>query len=366
MEEHQLALNKAKIQLMSRKDTVFFTTVLFSLVHLWDDTLPTAGTNGKSIRFNPTFFMSLDQEERLFLLLHETLHVAFIHMARLNDRDHVRWNAAADYVINSLLIERGFKMPSMGLYDPQYKDMNTEEVYALLPTMDPSEVPMMDLLAPPEDCPDIQEAVKDILVRASIQSRQQNDKIGTIPGEIQIYLDNLLNPKLPWNRIFHKYINVLAKSDYSYRKPNRRFLPEHYLPSLSNTALMDIAWGIDMSGSVQDAETTVFVSEMTSIFKMLKPEKMTLVQFDTDIKDVSVLKNIQDLRNTKFTGRGGTQIDPLMQWALSNKPQLLVIFTDGHFHAASADLEPKCPVIWVIHNNPKFTASFGKVIHYTI
>lgn len=366
MEEHQLAINKAKIQLMSRKDTVFFTTVLFSLVHIWDDTIPTACTNGKEIRFNPAFFMSLSPEERLFLLLHETLHVALIHMSRLKERDHRRWNAAADYVINAMLIERGFKMPTDGLYDPQYTGMHTEEVYALLEDKDPIKLPMMDLSPPPEDCPDIQEAITDILVRASIQSRQQGDTIGTIPGEIQVYINNLLSPKLPWQRIFQKYMSSIARSDYSFRKPNRRYLPKHYLPSLYNDALMDVAWGIDMSGSVEDHETTVFVSEMSSIFKMLKPEKMTLIQFDTEIKDVKDIKTLQALRNTRFTGRGGTDIKPLMQWAIDHKPQLLVVFTDGHFHAAPKHYKPKCPVIWVIHNNKRFTAPFGKVIHYEI
>ena len=79
----QQALNKAKIELMRRPDSVFFITVCFSLKHIWDSSIKTAATNGIDIKFNPGFFMSLTAEERLFLLLHETCHVAYQHMCRL-------------------------------------------------------------------------------------------------------------------------------------------------------------------------------------------------------------------------------------------------------------------------------------------
>src|SRR4030095_8835742 len=129
MLDHHQALSKAKINLMARPDSAFFTTICFSLMHVWDDRIPAACTNGKVIRFNLQFFMDLNPEERIFLLLHETLHVAYFHMDRLQTRNAGRWNVAADHVINLQLIERGFKMPSMGLADPQYKGMSTEEVY---------------------------------------------------------------------------------------------------------------------------------------------------------------------------------------------------------------------------------------------
>lgn len=367
MEAHQLALNKAKIQLMTRPDSTFFTTVLFSLVHIWDNSLSTAATNGKYIKYNTEFFMSLDEEERLFLLLHETLHVVLMHMCRLGERDHSKWNKAADYVINALLISLGYKMPSMGLYDPQYIGMSTEEVYKLLPDDDPQDCPWPDLEAPSEEIIEkVNEAIKEILIRAAIQSKMAEDKPGTIPGEVQIFLDNLLTPKLPWHRILKKDLNSLAKHDYSFRRPNRRFQPDHYLPSMYSETLVDVAVGTDTSGSVSDYDYSTIITETASIFKTVKPKKLTLIQFDTKIKDVSVLKSIHDLRSVKFEGRGGTDIHPLLDWAVINKPQLLLIFTDGHFKFKSELPIIKSKIIWLIHNNNKFKAPFGKVIHYEI
>ena len=46
MKNLQRALDKAKIALMSKPDSTSFTTVCFSLKHVWDDTITTAATNG--------------------------------------------------------------------------------------------------------------------------------------------------------------------------------------------------------------------------------------------------------------------------------------------------------------------------------
>ena len=359
---YQTALNKAKIQLMSREDSAFFTTVCFSLKHSFNESIKTADTNGREIRFNPDFFMGLTPEERIFLLLHETMHVAFLHMDRLASRDHSKWNVAADHVINLMLKERGFKMPACGLADSQYIGMGTEEVYNLLPPQEPR--PDNDLVegdGPPED---LQQEVQDILVRASIQSKMQNDRPGSIPGEIELFLNRLLKPKLPWNRILQKYLHALSKDDYSFRKPNRRFFPNHYLPSLYSEKVVDIGIAVDISGSVSTEEFTRFISEIHSILRMMKPDKISLIQFDTKIHSVDIVRDVFDLSRVHFKGRGGTHISPVIDWANKNKPHLLLVFTDGGFDFY--DDMTKVPVVWLIHENPQFTSEFGKVIHYEI
>lgn len=363
--DHQTALNKAKIALMSHPDSTFFTTVCFSLKHIWDENIPTACTNGVEIRFNPTFFMGLTVEQRVFLLLHESMHVAFLHMERLMDRIPGKWNIAADHVINLMLIARGFKMPPGGLADEQYKDMSTEEVYKLLPDEEQMSSDQMDLLPPPEEIEDFHSQVEEILVRAAVQARMAGDTPGSIPGEIEIFLDKLLKPKLPWQRILQKYLTALAKNDYTFKTPNRRFFPRYHLPSLHSENLTHIAIAVDASGSVSDHDFNVFITEVSSILRMMHPEKITLIQFDTKIKSVDEVRSIRELSKLKFTGRGGTNITEVMNWTQKNKPQLMLMFSDGHFHFHPTH-KVKSPVLWLIHNHAKFTAPFGKVIHYKI
>ena len=362
--EIQKAYDKAKIGLMSRADSAFFTTILFSLKLVWDWIHPTAATDGSSIRVSPKFFMSLNPEERIFLLIHEAMHVALLHMTRLGDRHHVKWNIACDHYINLMLIERGFKMPKNGLADSRYVGLSSDEIYARLPDPPPNDPFQMDLEPPKQPPEELTQEVEDILIRAAIQSKMQCDKAGTIPGDIEIFLNKLLNPKLPWQRILQKYIQNLSKHDYSWRKLNRRFFPGHYLPSMFSEKLMDIAIAVDASGSVSDDDFKVFVSETHGILKMMKPDKITLIQFDRNIKSVDEIKSIRDLMNVKFIGRGGTSIEPVMNWAETNKPKLLLVFTDGEFYFNRDDY--KTNTVFVIHNNQRFESPYGKVIHYEI
>lgn len=370
-EAHDQALSKAKIQLMARPDSAFFTTLCFSLKHRFDEDAGTAYTDGLEVVYAPKFFMSLSPAEQLFLMLHETLHVALLHTvvfeAGLNAD---RANIAQDHVINLMLIEAGFKMPACGYADPQYTGMHWRQVYDLLPTS--CGKPMMADVRPgkPGDgaakakAEALTREVQDILVRAAIQSKAAGDKPGTIPGDIQIFLNGLLNPKLPWNKLLQKYLRVFDKSDYTFRRPNRRFFPEWHMPTLHGEKLMDLAIAVDISGSVSDADFHTFVSEIASIFRMMKPGKITLLQFDTQIKSVDQLKNLGDLLKTKFAGRGGTAIEPVLAWAKENKPELLMVFTDGEFrfHQPHTNTE----IVWLIHNNKQFNPPFGKTIHYEI
>lgn len=362
---HVQALNKAKIALMSKPDSAFFTTICFSLKHVWDDAIPTAATDGRTIFFSPKFFMGLTVQEQVFLLIHETMHVAYLHMARVQPgMNKAKANAAMDYVINLQLVDRGFTMPKCGLLDQAYAGMCWEEVYKLLP--DVPAVPWDDLIVgEPGAAEALSNEVQDILIRASIQSKMGGDKPGTIPGDIQVFLDNLLDPKLPWNRILQKYLNQFDKSDYSWRKPSRRFFPQHYMPSLYGQKLMNLVIAVDISGSVSDHDFKVFVTEVHQILRMMKPEKITLIQFDTQLQHVDEVRSVQELLSLQFTGRGGTLIHPVMDWAEEKKPQLLLVFSDGEFSMPRT--KPRhSEVLWLIHNNAGFAPPFGKTIHYHI
>ena len=374
LEEATLALNKAKISLMQTPNSVFFVTLCFSLTHVFDDSVATASTNGRRVKYNIKFFMGLTHPQRVFLLLHETLHCAYLHMLRLEGKKMPDWNYATDYVINLQLVGRGFAMIPGGLLDFAYKGMNAEQVYALLPTNPvPPKMQMDDLdesdegsdgTGQPGDAQGLEEDMKDILIRAQMQSKMSDDKPGTIPGELEVYINSLVSPKLPWQRILSRYFRQFNKSDYSFKKPNRRFMPKAILPSLQGTTLSELVIAMDTSGSVSDKDFTYFVSELYAILRMFKPKKMTLVRFDTQITEISDVSTVNELKNTVFTGRGGTDPTEVIKWINEKKPKVTLIFTDGEFNELG--VSTKHPVIWLIHNNPDFVAPFGTAIHYEL
>lgn len=370
------ALNKAKIQLMSKPDTTFFTTVCFSLKHLWDFTVPTACTDGREIRYNPDFFMKQGPDEQLGLLLHETYHVVLGHMTRLAGRCPFKWNMAADYAINQMITDRGFKIPKGGLLDEKYRGMTAEQIYDLLPDPPkdestihfemPTDGPAENGIATPVPVEVVEREIQDILVRAKIQSEIAGDAPGSIPGEIELFISNLLKPKIPFAQLLRRYFNGFAKTDYAWTHPNRRYFPDHILPSLYGESMGHVAFAADASGSVSDADFQRIISEVGGVIKKVKPDLISLVTFDTHIRQVDELSTLTELKNIKFTGRGGTRIGPTIQWALENKPKVMVVFTDGYFTFPEDLPSVKVPFLWIIHDNPGFKAPFGRVIHYEV
>jgi predicted metal-dependent peptidase len=361
MEEQNRALSKAKIALMKSPDTMFYAVIAYSLIHEFDEGIPTACTNGTRVRYNPEFFMSLSPNERVFLITHETMHVAYMHMDRLNTRDTRIWNMAADYVINLQLVNVGMHMPKNGLLNVAYADMSTEQVYdLLLKNAEHIKLPMMDL--EPSDNPDLVKQVDDILIQAAIKAKQAGAKPGAIPKDFEVYLEKLLNPTLPWNRILAKYVNALAKTDYSYKKPNRRHLP-NYLPSLQGESLGELVVAIDASGSVSDTDFASYITEIHSLFKSVKPSKITIIGFDTKIRHKTTVTSLFDIANLKFKARGGTSIVEVIDYINKAKSAIRLIFTDGEFHWE--DTYSKLPLIWLINNNKSFMPKYGKAIHFT-
>lgn len=375
-EEARKALDKAKIQLMASPDTTFFTTVCLSLRHIWDWSVPTACTNGQWIRYNPDFFLKCSPKQQVGLLLHETYHVVYQHMTRLGERDLLKWNLATDFVINLPIIERGFELPNGALIDKQYRGMSSEEVYNLLPTPGPEEVEVHFVMGElgdggddegtmsPEAIEEIKNEIDNILIRAKLQSEIAGDKPGSIPGEIEFYINRLLKPRLPTAAILRRFLYARAKEDFSWQKPNRRFFPKHYLPSLYSESLGHIAVCVDASGSVDDSQFHRMVSEVGGILRQMKPKKISLVTFDTQIRSVDEVTNLKELINVKFTGRGGTAIEPVLEWCNEFQPKVVLIFTDGGFYFRQEDLKPKIPIAWLINDNPNWKAPFGRVVHY--
>jgi len=367
------AMSKAKVGLMARHSSVFITTILFSLKLEITEEIPTAAVDGANLYINPVWFLAITPKQRMGLLAHESWHVAFDHISRGANMDHERFNEAADHVINLMLKSKGYDLPDGGLWDDKYTDMSTEQVYQLLPVKPKDQNPpppspgdwtgdLMPLKASDPDKAAKQAAMKDIVVKASTQSKMSGDDPGSIPGEIAIAIHELLNPKLSWQTILQNYMSAFSKNDYSYRKPNRRYMPEFYLPSLFSENLDEIAVAVDTSGSVSDKEFTAFLTEINDIKEKLNPSLTTIIDFDTQVNNVHSLSADEDVNSVSFTGRGGTNLQPVFDHYNKTKPTVLIVFSDLYCQQITED--PGYPVVWVVINNENAQVSFGEKIDY--
>lgn len=352
----------AKVDLFA-KQNAFICSVFCSLKHSWDSSFPTAATDGTSLKINPDFFMGLSRPMRVTVLAHETWHVVLKHMTRRGHREPQVWNWACDYAINNMLAEHGYIFEE-GLVAPIYKDMSAEQIYEELikSGKQPKKSLGNDLVLPPsgQQQQQVEQQVDSILIRATMAAKAAG-QAGNIPGSVSAYLQDLLYPKLPWNVILFNYVNEMTKNDYSWSKPNKRFMPQVYLPTLNDTGLDHIVFFTDISGSVTDEQFTVYISEIAAIKEQLKPKKLTIVTFDTRIQDVHELEDEDDIRRLQFTGRGGTSLVCVSKWIEEHKPNLAVVFSD--LDCSPMENKPSSDLIWVCLDNPGKTVPFGHLIH---
>jgi predicted metal-dependent peptidase len=373
------SMDKAKIKLLMMPNTVFITSVLFSLRIKWTDVFPngetndTAGVDGRTIFINPDFWLSLSVPLQIALLCHETWHVAFNHMFRsqaggFNPKKH---NRAADYVINIMLKDAGFTIGSDWLCGPQFRGMSTTEVYNLLPDEPDDNQPgkgkgMGNDIMPPSsgaEAETIKREIEDILIKASMQSRMENDEAGTIPGGIQIEIDALLNPKLDWKTILQNYFSAFAKNEYTFKRPNRRYAGQDFImPSLHSECLGEIAIAVDTSGSVSDDVFRTFLTEINDIKEKLNPLLTTIIDFDTQITHIHKIGPDESIRALPFSGRGGTDLHPVFEHYEKEHPIVLIVFSD--LWCGQIEDDPGYPVVWICTDNEQAEVNFGELIHY--
>ncbi len=366
---------------MTRPNSVFLSTVLFNLQTSFNEGVPTAGTNGLQMYLNPDWFVSLNEEQRVGLLCHEVMHVVWNHMERGKNLDRKRYNIAGDHVINLQLLGDGFQLPEDGHWDKRFKGMSTRAVYDKLPASPP---PPKGASAPgkgkskgdptsgtgdiifnegPPD-PGKEVTIQNIVMKAITQAEMAGgNEAGSIPADIRRMIDKLINPVLPWQTLLANYMNSYAKDDYSWRRPNRRFMPEFYLPGQHSDKLGTISAAVDLSGSVSEEQLRAFLSELYYIQQVMKPEMFNIISFDTKIHSNHVIHEGDEILDLEMKGGGGTRITPVLKYFNKQKPVCAIIFTDTEFEQYTVPVD--FDVIWIIIDNEAVTMKDGISIHYS-
>ena len=178
---------------------------------------------------------------------------------------------------------------------------------------------------------------------------QQAMQAGKLDGDMARMVDFLLQPQLPWRNLVSRYLNAIARDDYSYTRPSTRRGDPAIYPSL-RSAQLDIAIAIDTSGSISLGEIQEFVSEIDALKGQMRA-RVTLVACDSELAGGCpwVFEPWEEFYMPKsIKGGGGTSFIPVFDWAnqQDKKPDLLVYFTDadGKF----PKVEPDFDVLWLV------------------
>ena len=359
-------IEDTKVRIMLSPNTAFFATLLLGMDVIYDDSIPTARTNGKWIKLNTAWFKSLTIKQRVFLLLHEICHTIYLHSFRLGNRDPKEWNRACDYAINAYLVyECGYAFIDGGCLDKQYHGMGAEEIYTLLPanpTQDTSG--MGEDLEANEGTKEEQQAneqdVLDRIVQATQQAQMSNNA-GSIPSDVLRVVMELLYPILPWETLLDRYVTEKAKEDYSWSKRNRRYT-DIIMPGLYSEQMGTVSVYVDASCSVSEQEFTQYMSEIAAIKHKLNPAVLEVVSFDTEIQNIQTIHSGEKF-NITLVGGGGTRLTEVAERVNDTEADVIILFTDGYYTPVHYDKE----VLHIIVNNPAYINDQGMpTIHIAI
>ena len=400
-------------------DHPFFASLLLQMRRIEDPSVATACTNGVCIRYNPDFIEGLTPDQVAGLLAHEVMHPALGHLHRLPP--NAEGNIAGDFAINNLLdnynnelrarefrsmgkVKRPLELPEGGLIDHSLDDYSAEQILTMLRA---GELGIKivrikvrsdeqgawgefeEQAAEPGDA-EADESGEDgdgkagpikksgkpggkskeqmaaewerRLVQATIGTKMQG---GDLPGCIRKLVDRFVNPRVPWQRLLERFVENTADTDYSWHRPDRRFLDDDIvIPEIHDTTLGEIVVAVDTSGSIfADKEALAsFESELNSIIGQCRPRNVIVLYCDTQIAGRDDFGLGERVRlNAK--GGGGTDFRPVGDYIkeFNIQPRVCIYLTDlyGTFPEGPWDF----PVIWCVYGNNKGHAPFGDTVH---
>jgi predicted metal-dependent peptidase len=356
--------SKAKVKMILRHP--FFAVLALHLEEKQVEGLPTTATDGRHLFVNGAWAKTLDDEEKIFVVAHEVLHCALGHIWRRGTRDPQRWNVAADYMINLMLVKAGLKAPKDCLLDPKYEGMSAEEIYDKLPATK-NEKPLCVFL---EDCHGkepglsrkaLEEEWKGILAEAAMVAKM-HDKM---PAGLERLIRDILEPKMRWDQLLDQLVSEVTREDYEIDHPDRRFLTEYgiYLPDLVSEKRY-IAVAVDSSGSISNDDLKAFVAETVGIIRSKGVSRVRVMSCDARVHVDQVVEPHDEIP-MDFPGGGGTDFRPVFERLdedPTDKPALLVYLTDGY--GTYPKDEPQYPVLWVVKNGDVEKVPFGIRVKY--
>ena len=355
-------------------------------------TVPTAGTNGTWVRFNPTWCEPLSDEELFGLVLHEASHVVLMHMWRREGRDMRIWNYANDALINAYIKSRGWQLPKGGVHLSWVKEeMSSEEVYEKLKQQkqqqqqqkqkggssgdgdgdedsdgsgggdDGDDDGMGGGFDGHGDLEDAQDEATRVDMQASIVAAARMAKeCGQGSSLIDRVLDNVGESLVRWQDVCRSMLTESAAADYTYLRPSRRFIGSGlYLPSLRTDALGGLAIGFDTSGSMGKRECDQIAAEIQAIVDDLQPSFVEVVYCDYAVTHSERFERDETLK-LHPKGGGGTRFQPVFEHFEKTGERYcgMIFFTDMEGDLDECE-EPSHPVIWANIGRREYDAPFG-------
>ena len=380
-----------------------------------DDRIPTMGVfaSGRMIA-NPKFAAKLKDNELIFVLAHELLHLALRTHDRARGSHHLEFNYAHDYIINDILRhELGFTtVPAGGLDMPGAREKGAEEIVLEMrrnaeqmksktQVFDGQETTVRRMFGKgggqgepegqqpdagdedagdvldekreremfPEDAANAQAEVEKMR-EAAAKALALAKAIGAVKGMRgfggggQTAMVTALRGlyRTHWQIVLQRWMESVAPGERTFSRPSRRQVEraDVVLPGRRRQGwILNVM--LDTSGSMNE-EIPRALGAIADFCDAVAVDQVRLLQCDTGVTADDTIEP-SDLARYRVTGYGGSDLSPAML-RLSEDPgvRAVAIITDGDI-AFPAQAMPY-DVLWVLPPGATlgFQPPYGRVV----
>jgi predicted metal-dependent peptidase len=314
-----------------------------------DIEFPAANDGDRTIYVNQRLFNEMRPKDRLFVLAHETLHLALLSRQRQGDRDPYLWNLATDCVINHLLTRSGFDsglttsiiLPKTisaitGVAEQDIKTMAAEQIYNLLArssfTVNLTVCGCShDKYASSRGGGEGENETEKFWKAAIAEAYNYSKSVGVEPAGADVFF-KLLKPKIKWRTLLRQAIvqghglQVIS----TWKRIHRKAPGD--MPGYTRLTVSNIWTLVDTSGSMVGEHLDQVMTEVFSISRSLHA-RVKLIAWDAAAYEISLDEVKREIgRNRgKIKGGGGTEIGPALDLVIKRMRNNdgVIILTDG-------------------------------------
>jgi predicted metal-dependent peptidase len=371
-----------------------------------DDRVPTMGVfaSGRMVA-NRQFVAKLKENELVFVLAHELLHLALRTHDRAKGSGRLEFNYAHDYIINDILrAELGFThVPAGGLDMPGAKEKSAEQIVLEMrkdgdkmqsktQVWDGQSVTARGALSQSGqgqqaagDAGDVMDDAKERELFPECKSGQaeQAKQIqaaggkalalgkamgkmkgrGAESGDVTQTVMALRGMyKTPWEAALQKWVESVAPGERTYLRPSRREISgsDIVLAGRKRESWM-LNVVLDTSGSMMD-EISPALGAIADFCEQLSIDEIRLVQCDAAVTGDEMLSP-DALANYQVSGFGGSDLSPAMR-ALADDGRVTaaLVITDGDIEFPREEMP--YDVLWVVTPGAytNFNPPYGRVV----
>ena len=359
------------IRIVLMRKHPFYSILLESMNVFYDE--KTTDTPAYVYHFNlyiTNTFLNKRPDEKLYIIVHELNHVLLYHTIRFQQYAKILPHRIINIVCDAKANQYNFipepyylqpitlrtiaeRLGKNSQYVRTLEKMSTEEILELIKN-DSSFIKHFQLWLKESTLPnDIRSGTGRIIWKGDEKSNEIYDEkeleeeltkkiikaegvarsAGKFPGELEALISEIRKPQVKWEVVLRSRLTEAIGRFYklTWIRPSRKW---PLFPGRKPYSIGKVVVLMDISGSITEEHLQQFAGEVYSIAH--NTSDVVIIPWDTKVYPEIQIRQPNDAKRIKVTGRGGTDIREAVEYTLKKYPYAIhVILSDWNINHVS-------------------------------